>query len=477
MEDTIITGRSWEFFPPTYRAKEMKMLARWILAGEGGSVVGLAGCGRSNLLNFLCHRSKVLQSYLPPDAGSVALIPVDFNNLPATDPSTLYRVILRAFYRMRDHFASDIRQTTTTLYLENRTLQDPFLTQSALHDMLFAFQTEHIRVVLVLNHFDRFCQVATPQMLNTLRGLRDSFKDILCIIVGMAQEGMYLPDPEALGDMLYELFNRQICWVGPMNKTDARQVIVRATRTAPTLPTDPECEAMLALTGGFPALLKSISIWWLNQVPPPPIDEWLSILVAEPSLTYRLSQIWDGLTQEEQFALAAVQTWEMRLAKAGDDPALREKALKRLKRDHAASLPRLAAKGVCYKSDAGWQTMGTLLADYVQQVGASSRGKIWIDQKTEEIFQGVSPVRNISPQEDKLLRFLIKRPHKRHAKSDLIDEVWPEEESGQIGITDNHLQKLVSGLRKKIEIKASEPQYIITCGGLGYQFYPEGRPQ
>jgi hypothetical protein len=35
--------------PATYRSKEMQTIARWILAGESGSVVGLAGCGRSNL--------------------------------------------------------------------------------------------------------------------------------------------------------------------------------------------------------------------------------------------------------------------------------------------------------------------------------------------------------------------------------------------------------------------------------------------
>ncbi len=33
--------QTWQSFPPTYRAEEMQILARWILAGEGGSVVGL----------------------------------------------------------------------------------------------------------------------------------------------------------------------------------------------------------------------------------------------------------------------------------------------------------------------------------------------------------------------------------------------------------------------------------------------------
>ena len=141
----------------------MQILARWILAGEGGSVVGLAGCGRSNLLNFLCHRPEVLRSYLPPDAGAVALVPVDFNNLPATDPATLYRVILRAFYRVRHNFAPSIGQIVTDLYLENRAIQDPFLTQSALHDMLFEFQAEQTRGGIGTKPFERFCQAATPK--------------------------------------------------------------------------------------------------------------------------------------------------------------------------------------------------------------------------------------------------------------------------------------------------------------------------
>ena len=187
-----MSSHTWENYPSSYRAREIKTLANWIAAGESGSVVGLSGCGRSNLLGFLCHRSDVLQGYLPDQIAPVAIIPVDIYNLPANDLSSLYRTILHAFYWVRARFSPALQQIITDLYLENRAEQDPFLPQMALYDLLLEFLNQQTQVVLVLNRFDRFCQTATPQMLNTLRGLRDSFRDTLSYIVGMLQEVIYL---------------------------------------------------------------------------------------------------------------------------------------------------------------------------------------------------------------------------------------------------------------------------------------------
>lgn len=72
----------------------------------------------------------------------------------------------------------------------------------ALYDLLRLFEEAEIQVVLVLNRFDRFCETATPQMLNTLRGLRDTFRGTLSYIVGMLQEARYLSEPTDLCDMV-----------------------------------------------------------------------------------------------------------------------------------------------------------------------------------------------------------------------------------------------------------------------------------
>lgn len=474
----MITPRTWKAFPATYRAREMQILARWILVSESGSAVGLAGCGRSNLLGFLCDRPEVLMSYLTPlttepETRSVALIPVDLNNLPADDPATLYRVILRAFYWVCDRFARIIQERITSLYLENRATRDPFLAQSALHEVLFAFQAEETQVVLVLNRFDRFCQLSL-RMINTLRGLRDSFKETLCLIAGMLQEAAYLPNPEALGD-LYELLDSHVCWVGAMSESDARWVIAQATHTAAQPPTEQESAAMLSLAGNFPALLKAIGQWWLDHRGLS-VREWRDALQAEPSLEHRLTKMWNGLTQEEQFALAAVLEWQERVKEPG--PALKQ-AFETLAQEYGHILSRLVVKGVCERTDMGWQIKGQLLTDYVKRVGPLGRGRIRLDEETEEIYQGLTRLEDeLMPQERILLRFMVENPQKPHTYDDLIDQVWSGDETAKYGITSGDVQRLVSGLRKKIEMVPSEPQYIINWRGKpgGYRFYSEGRP-
>jgi hypothetical protein len=466
----------WDSFPPTYRAEEMRTLARWILTGRSGSVVGLPGCGRSNLLGFLCYRPEVLRAYLPPNAGPVALVPVDLNQLPSNDASAFYRVILRSFYWVRDYFDQDMQETAARLYRENWTVQDAFIVQSAFHELLFAFQARQTQVVLVLNRLDHFCQLAAPQVINTLRGLRDSFRETLCIIAGMLQEAAYLPDPEALGDV-YELLDSHVCWVGAMAEADARWVIATATCKASAPPVESEIRALLALTGRFPALLKAIGPWWLDTVPKPPMPEWRAALAAQPIFQSRLTKVWNSLTHEEQFALAAVCEWQDRSVGAVEgSPVLRE-AARALTKDHANILLRLAAKGVCCRTEkTGWQILGELLADHIRRVGPSSRGRIRLDEPTDEIYQGLTPLRNLTPQEDKLLRFLLKYPYKLHTNEHLISEIWGGE-TISIGITAVNLQGLISDLREKVEATRSEPRYVINQPRRGYRFYPEGRPE
>jgi DNA-binding winged helix-turn-helix (wHTH) protein len=463
--------RSWQAYQSTYRADQMRMLASWISAGQSGSVVGLAGAGKSNLLGFLCHRPEALQSYLSPEAISVALVPVDLNNLPSNTLATFYRVILRAFFEIRDRFDQMSQRTATELYQENRATRDPFLAQSALRELLLQFQAQQIRVVLVMDRFDKFGQTATPQMLDTLRGLRDSFKGTLCYIVGMRQEMIYLFDPSALGEM-YEILDTHVCWVGPMNETDARRLIVEETYTASTKPSETEVVHLLALTGGYPAILKASCHWWVSSPDRPAASEWKNVLLEERSIRARLEEIWTGLTQEEGRALSEVQTRCIRdgtIAARGRD----------LEERHRHALRDLVDKGFCRRMDGGWRIFSDLFATYVAEVGGKSSGKLWLDETTDELYHGQTPLRDLSPLEREVLRFLVEHPRTRHTKTNLIISTWPDELRRQ-GVTDDSLYQVIRELRKRIEPNPAKPCYIVTWRGRpegGYQFFPEGRPQ
>lgn len=457
-------SRSWTQYPATFREGEVRTLAEWIGRGVSGAVVGLAGAGKSNLLGFLCGRPEVLRSYLVPPSN-IVLVPVDLNNLPDLTAATFYRVILRAFYEIRDHFEPEPAQAVASLYQAYRASRDPFLTQSALRELLLHFRAPGGRVVLVFDRFDDFCQNAPPPLINSLRGLRDSFKDSLCYLAGMRQEAAYLPDPAALGE-LYELLDSHVCWVGPMSATDAGQMVAQEMAGTTDLPAEAEIEALLALTGGFPSLLKAACTWWRPAARRPDQAGWLAALLAEPGVRHRLTEIWAGLSQEEQAALGSLQR-RLTAGETGAWPAEQEQVLS-----------RLAAKGMVQPGTGGWGFSGELLAAYAATVSGRGLGRIWLDQTTGQAYQGQAPILELAPLERSVLHFLIQQPYLRHTKTDLIVNTWPDELRRQ-GVTDDSLYQVIAGLRKRIEPIPSQPCYVVNWRGRpegGYRFFPEGRP-
>ena len=481
----------WGTYAPTYRASEMRTLAGWLASGVSGSVVGLAGCGRSNLLRFLCGQPAALRSYLPDVSQAIVLIPIDLYDLPSDNLAHLYRTMLHAVYWARERLTPELAQVATNLYLEHRAVVDPFLTQTALYELLLAFQVAGVRVVPVVNRFDRFCETSTPQMVNTLRTLRDRFKETLSYIVGMRQEVAYLPDPSILGDML-ELFDSHTCYVGAMTVEDSRDMLANVLRTAPEQPTSAEVDALLRLSGGFASLLKVIAQWWMlaPQRPPAPAD-WLPALLDNPAVRHRLERLWQGLTQEEQLALSEIQKQH-----GAQRPALERKANAELvgrasALDHAdAQLQRgmgqarpldvarnLAAKGCCVQDGAGWRINGELLAAFIARLTGRIRGRIWLDEPARIIYQGQQPIDDLTPLEFNILRFLISQPRVRHTSDAIIDSAWPVDENKE-AITPNNLQVHISSIRKKIEPNPAAPRFLLTWHGRpsGYQFFPEGKP-
>ena len=495
-------SRAWSAYSATYRAPEIAFLANWIQAGQSGAVVGLPGCGRSNLLGFLCYRPDVIRTYLPAETGPLALVPVDLNNLPATDSSTLYRVILRAFYSVCHHLEPELQESIKQLYLENRAIQDPFVTQSALLDVLQLFQNREGQITLVLNHFDRFCElmVQLPQpdstrIINTLRGIRDSFKDTVCYLAGMSQEVAYLPDPNMLGEM-YILLDSYICWVGAMDEADARQLIEQETGVVPIIRsesgeqrrnplTESEIRQLLALTGGFPALLKAACHWWLFADDKLDIKRWRETLMAELPIRYRLEELWTGLTQEEQLVLSEMQRLQTRAAAKAGQKAHQDghpwfaDEFKRLHKQYGPILHRLAHKGLCRQVNTTWHISGELIAACAAEMAGQGRGKIWLDDKTGELYQGRKKHLDLTHLEGEVLRYLVKHPRMKHTVDNIIDNAWPEEQHRE-GIADEVVYQIVSKLRRKIEPNPGKPCYIITWRGQpkgGYQFFPEGKPK
>lgn len=458
---------TWANLPPTYRQKETELVTRWLSAGESGSVVGLPGTGRATFLGFLCHRPDAWQHYLPPQLAQVTLVPVDLNNLPDEQLSTLYRVLLRSFYELHTQLDEPLQQTVVSLYRKVETTQDPFLSQSALRELLSFFENRGQRVVLVMNRFDHFCETATPQMTTTLRGLRDSFKETLSYVMGMAQEVVYLSDMDSIRP-LRGILDTHVCWVGPLAESDARFMIQRQTQGQTDVIPEPVVARLLAISGGYPSLLRVLCHWWIREGQATPPEEWTNTLLSKRNVQYRLRDIYQGFTQAEQFVLSELH--QMQTGKK------RGKARGEI--TDSDVLEELWLKGACFRQGNGWKVQGELIASYVAQGESPGRGRVWHDESSGEFYQGRSLVEGLQPLPRALLQFLLARPRERHTHTDIIEAVWPEEVSKD-GVSTEALYQVVRGIRKAIEPDSTRPRYLINWRGYmvgGYQFFPEGRP-
>ena len=470
--------RDWRRFQPTYRAKEMQTLANWIQAGESGSLIGLAGAGKSNLLGFLCHHPDAMQSYLKERPLKLALVQVDLNNLPGLDLATFYRIILRSLHEAQPQFTyldETLPPTIEQRYRKVEDKLDPFLGQSALRETLLLLQDKQIRLVLVLDPFDSFCRTAPTQVLDNLRGLRDGFKTTLSYLIGLRHEVTYARDPAELGE-LYEIVDTHQCWLGPMGPEDARWVISQVEEATAQPFTKAHRGHLVELTGGYPAFLRAASLWLADRLRStnvssvPDLTSWEELLLAEPSLNNRLQEVWQGLTGEEEVTLSTLQK-----ALVLQDAPLRRESLRQIEEKYQAVLTRLQAKGLCRPISDGWQIFSPLFAKFVAGVAGISAGKVRYEAATDRFFRGESELNGLSEKDRRLLHHFLESPYAAQTIDDLIEAAWLEDDSS--GVTNQSVQQAIRHLRKQIEPNPAKLSYLLTERRRGYRFFPEGKPR
>lgn len=367
-------GRSldyWQKFPLDYRAREMQTLAQWIAAGVSGAVVGLPGVGKSNLLSFLYQRPDALRHYLPAAIDAIVLVPVALNSLLETTLGALYRLFVRSFYERREYFTLPLQAKITEAYRAVSIQPDTFLAQGVLRDLLFAFEGSATRIVLVLDRFDVSYRLWTPEMRDTLRDLRDKTRDTLTYILGVGRNLAYL-DEIALSHDLHRLLATHHCYVGPLSEADARNLIARRLALSAISPTATEITHMLALTGGYPTLLKMVCHWWLMTLNKPSVDQWLPSLRAEMTMQKRLADIWRALTQAEQQVLFSLQQGNTSGVNGAMAPA----------QQAATIFTTLLDKGLCFRAGANLQIFSLLFADYIAQMGAHREDRSGQEENT-----------------------------------------------------------------------------------------------
>lgn len=443
-------------FPATYRSPAVAELLRWVKLGESGVLIGSSGSGKSNIVGYLPVRSDVTQRWLPATLGNYHFLLLDINGLPGINTSNLYRVMLHTLQQAvanNSELSAGIKTIRAELPNSSDALELYLALQSA-HRLLLADDDQH--VVWLFDRFDEGCQRLEADTLNSLRNLRDHFKEQLSYIAVTRHPLAQLRNPSEY-DEFYELMSRHICWVGPMDWADgqwvAEQVMRRYRTTLPTV----AIEAIFKLCGGLPAFLKDAYSAYAEELLPPSatINEWTEILLAQPGIQRNCNELWQSLRSEEQALLAAV---------AFAEPTLQNRELaKEYLEPIGLLLPAQSGSGLAIFSP--------LFSDFIRrqprEKGITLRGGL--------VLRNGLPLpkdNQLAKLEFRLLAYLLDKEGEICSKDELLAHLFPEDEEN--GSSDERLTQLVRRLRHKID--TNEWKYIETKHGRGYRLVQPPTP-
>lgn len=108
-------------------------------------------------------------------------------------------------------------------------------------------------------------------------------------------------------------------------------------------------------------------------------------------------------------------------------------------------------------------------APAVDYPGAVPPG-LWIDEPSGDVLVDGQRIDHLTALEFSLLTLLWRSPNRLCSKEDIIQQLWGAEAADTID--DARVEKLVSRLRRKIEVAPGRPQYVRTVRGRGYRFVP-----
>ncbi len=249
----------WDSYPATYREREAQSILRAARAGESVSVIGLSGAGKSNLLGFLVNRAEAGEAM-------VRFALIDCNRLREPEPDAFYRLV-RASLGERGQAADE---------------------EEALFNALRGcFDASPAGLCLLLDRFDILVHPLQEMLYNNLRALRDAFKYRLSFVFSTRRS---LPPHSELA----ELVSGHVIWLGRLAEADARWSADQYGARVGITWSEDQVQALLALSGGYPALLRAVCEAAADGAP---VE--LQALREHPAVAARLKEFWDDRPDDE----------------------------------------------------------------------------------------------------------------------------------------------------------------------------------
>ena len=161
-KDVLNRPLVWYWHSAEYWQEQLQQLAEWARLSFCGSVVGLTGSGVASVFNLIVRNPTFITQYQP--SNDVTLVPVALDAATLDGnlyPDRLARDLLQALFEARDHFPPVVAEEIGTAYHQNVAAANVYMVQLTIRQLFYRFQEYRVRVILVMERFDLFCDRVT----------------------------------------------------------------------------------------------------------------------------------------------------------------------------------------------------------------------------------------------------------------------------------------------------------------------------
>jgi hypothetical protein len=254
-------------YPPHYRQDEIQMICEYASTGRSLCLVGVAGVGKSNIINLLRYDPYGYKSQYLPDLRKI-LFPVVDGNAWNGQPQHLWELMLEDLIQATRHLPEPPANPKIVQLLEEQRI---FSALRARVEWLTSEQA--LQVMFLLDDFDRALVQGPLSMLEQLSALRKAGnRNHLAFLV------LTKNLPQVLGRRLpldnrsqfYTLFKNDIYALEPYEHEDTQQMLLFLNENAGRPLRSRELTIIgEKLSGGHAGLARTLFELWRQNAPDP----------------------------------------------------------------------------------------------------------------------------------------------------------------------------------------------------------------
>lgn len=401
-------------FPKDYRKDDIAKICSFVLQGKFCQLVSIPGNGKATLLKLLANNQNIRSYHLKTEAKTTYFLYTNLLELPDFTENNIYKSLLLSFEKIQG-------KTLDTHIIPS----DPAMLFQSLKDSIDSIANEQkTTLVLLLDHFDEYQNHLSRSFFQMLRTLKSLAKYRFSVVFATRRDLKDLVDPEITKEF-YDFFIDNAVY---LKLYDAEACIFLLSQVENVLEQklSPESKTtLLKLTGGHTKLLKVCTEIVLQEKITPTIGNLLQKSIVKAALY----ELWLFLTPQEQQSLI--------------------------------------------KNEENVLLTIPLFAAFVKEIaGQTKEEHLSFNEDTKEITKGTTIISDLlSPQEFRLLKFLLENKDRIIEREEIISAAWKDTKA-TAGVTDQAIDQLIFRLRHKIEDNPNNPIHLQTVKGRGFRFTP-----